>query len=357
MSMGPRWAARVAFFVLTAAIGRAAAQPIERVQVTLVGGSPPCPPSLRDVVAEQLADLTRDLVWTCRERIDPEEAFRSDGAKEGAIRIAIELRAETEARLTLGDTRSDRFVVRRVPLRNGLDEVGREQLGQIVRFSTLALRSGSSQTLSRTEARAAVASWTAPVVRETPVPPADRRPRGPLLAVDVGPIWSVSAFSREIPVVQELALDAAVRGIASPLRGWVEAGYRFPASEQADPIGVEISAASARLGFAVGQTGTRPLSFGGGAGIGLDRVRFKPIDAASSVQPAAPDAFWSASARLMVGGEWRPTARLSIGARLACDIAAANVHYDLRGADGSARRVVTAFRIAPGLGIGVAWRL
>ena len=30
------------------------------------------------------------------------------------------------------------------------------------------------------------------------------------------------------------------------------------------------------------------------------------------MQPAAPDAFWSAGARLMLGGEWRPTARLTI---------------------------------------------
>lgn len=380
MSIGPRRAARVAFLLLTAAIGRtvaaapvsenpssgdasaqqadaAPAQPIDRVEVTLVGGSPPCPPSLRGVVAEQLADLTPHLLWVCQERIDPEEAFRSDGAGGDAIRIAIELRVGTEARLTLGDTRSDRFVVRRVPLRNGLDEVGREQIGQIVRFSTLALRSGSSLTLSRTEARAAVASWAAPSTREAPPPPADRTPREPRLAVDVGPIWSVSAFSREIPVVQDLAIGAAVRGTASHLWGWLEAGYRLPASEQAEPVGVELSAASLRLGLAVGQAGTRPLSLGGGAGIGLERVSFTPIGGAASVQPAAPDAFWSTSARLMFGGEWRPTARLSIGARLSCDIAAADVHYDLRGADGSARRVLTAFRIAPGVGIGVAWRL
>jgi hypothetical protein len=332
-------------------------QPIDHVEITLVGGSPPCPPPLRDVVAEQLADLTPDLVWVCRERIDPEEAFQSDGAGAGAIRIAIELRAGTEARLTLGDTRSDRFVVRRVPLRNGLDELGREQIGQIVRFAMLALRAGSSLTLSRTEARAAVASWPVPPGRETSPPPADRAPREPRWAVDVGPVWSVSLFSREIPVVQELAIGAAVRGLASHLWGWVEAGYRLPASDHAEPIGVELSAASLRFGVAGGQARTRSLSFSGAAGIGLDRIRFAPIGAAASVQPAAPDAFWSAGARLTLSGEWRATARLTIGARLTCDIAAADVHYDLRGADGGARRVLTAFRVAPGLGVSVAWRL
>ena len=362
MSIGPRGAACLAVLFLPATIGRTAAaapgsEPIDRVEVTLVAGSPPCPTLLRDVLAGQLADLTPDLVWVCRERIDPEEAFRSEGAGAGAIRIAIELRAGTEARLTLGDTRSDRFVVRRVPLRNGLDELGREQIGQIVRFATLALQAGSSLTLSRTEARAAVASWPAPPGGETTAPPLDRAPRPPRLAVDLGPVWSVSMFSREIPVVQELAIGAAVHGPASHLWAWLEAGYRLPARDQGEPIGVELSAASLRFGLAVGQMRTRLLSFSGGAGVGLNRVSFTPIGAAASVQPAAPDTFWGESARLRLDAELRATARLTIGVRLACDIATADVHYDLRGSDGGARRVLTAFRIAPGLGVSVAWRL
>ena len=73
--------------------------------------------------------------------------------------------------------------------------------------------------------------------------------------------------------------------------------------------------------------------------------------------PAAPDAFWSAGARLILSADLRATTRLTIAAMLACDITAEDVHYDLRGADGSARRVLTAFRVAPGLGISVAWRL
>jgi hypothetical protein len=347
---------------LLVSIGRtAAAQPINRVEVTLVAGAPPCSPPLRDVVAEQLADLTPDLIWVCRERIDPEEPFRSDGAGAAAIRIAIELRAGAEARLTLGDTRSDRFVVRRIPLANGLDELGREQIGQIVRFATLALRDGSSLTLSRTEARAAVAGWSASPGREISAsagaPPPDRGPRQPGWAVDVGLVGSLSIFSQEIPLVQELALDAVIRGPAAHLWPWAEAGYRFPASDAAQPVGVELSATSLRFGLAGGQARTRSLSLSGGAGIELDRVRFAPIGAAASVQPAAPDAFWTVGARLMLGGEWRPITRLTIGARLACNIGAADVHYDLHGSDGSARRVLTAFRVAPGLGVSVAWRL
>src|SRR5204863_7539414 len=78
VSIGPRGAACLAVLFLPATIGRTAAaapgsEPIDRVEVTLVAGSPPCPTLLRDVVAGPLADLTPDLVWVCRERIDPEE--------------------------------------------------------------------------------------------------------------------------------------------------------------------------------------------------------------------------------------------------------------------------------------------
>ena len=102
MSVGPRGPARSALLFVALTIGRtvaaaptgedppsgeapgptdtASAQAIDRVEVSLVGGAPPCSPSLRDVVSEQLADLTPDLVLVCREHIYPEAVFRSDGA-------------------------------------------------------------------------------------------------------------------------------------------------------------------------------------------------------------------------------------------------------------------------------------
>jgi hypothetical protein len=175
--------------------------------------------------------------------------------------------------------------------------------------------------------------------------------------VDLGPIWSVSTFSSEIPVIHELALGGVVGTPTSRAWVWGDAGYRLPASDHAQPIGVELSAATARLGLGVGQLRTRSMSFGGGAGVALARVRFAPIGAAASVAPAGADSFWSVGGRLMLSGQWHATARLTIEVRLACDVAAEDVHFDLRGADGTARRVLTAFRVAPSIGVGVTWRL
>jgi hypothetical protein len=332
----------------------AAAPRLERVAVSVVPGGP-CPSSLHEVVAGQLVDLTSDLVWTCRDRFDPEEMFRSDGPQAGAVRVLVDLRAGGEVRLTLGDARSDRFVVRRVPLANGLDELGREQIGQILRFAMIALRARDTGTLSRTDARAAVADWSAPS-RPVNALRAEPAPAAPQFTFDVGAIWSLRALAPEIPTAHELALAAAIGRVASSLAGSVEAGYQLPASHLAEPVGVRLSAASLRLGISVGQSRMRLVSFSAGAGLGVERVSFAPVGAAASVAPAAADAFWTGTARLTIAVALRVTPTVVIGARVACDVAAADVHYDLYDATGAAHRVLTERRVAPSLGLGIAWR-
>jgi hypothetical protein len=327
----------------------------EHVAVNVVPAVP-CPPSLREVVAGQLADLTADVAWTCGDRFGPEEAFRPEGGEPGVVRVFIDLRAGGEARLTLADARGDRFVVRRVPLAHGLDELGREQIGQILRFAIIALRAGDRQTLSRTEARAAVADWppaAAPVQRPLRAEPTQARSRP---TVDVGAIWSLHALAPELPAVQELALAAGVGRVAAPLSGWLEAGYRLPASYRPEPVGVRLSSGWLRLGIAVGQSRTRRASFSAGAGVGVGRIWFAPISAAASVAPAASDAFWTGGARLWIAVALRVTSTLAVGARLVCDVAAADVHYDLHDASGTPHRVLTERRVVPGFGLGIAWR-
>ena len=365
MTIGAPGAGRFVLLLLPAlavhlpSAARAAGDPApsERAEITVVAAAAPCAPRLREVIADQLADLTADLVWTCRDRLDPEDQFRGERGRR-SLRVWIDLRLGAEARLTL--ERADRFVVRRIALTNGLDELGREQIGQIVRFAALAVRAGDAETLTRTEARSAVAEWSGPprTQGETAVVRSEAAAaRAPQPRVDIGAIWSVAAFSREIPLVHELALGAAVGRAGSPVAGWLEAGYRLPARYHAQPIGVELSAAALRVGLTVGPRATRFVSFGLSAGIGVERSSFAPLGAAASVEPAPADAFWSATARLALSIALRVTAHLTVGARLAGDFVAADVHYDLRDAGGVARRVVTPFRLAPGLGLGLIWRL
>jgi hypothetical protein len=359
VTTGARGARRCSL-ILVAFVGGSAAAAAEqpgRAEINIVMGAP-CAPELRDVIADQLADLATAIAWSCRDRFDPEAAFRPAPAGRSGLRAWIDLRVRSEARLTLGDEGSDRFVVRRIPLARGLDELGREEIGQIVRFATLAVRAGESETLTRTEARAAVAEWPAspPRPRDDAVR-VEAVPRRSPPVVDIGAVWSLQAFSREIPLVHELALGAVVGSDSSPLSAWMEAAYRLPARDPADPVGVEIDAATLRLGLAIGQSGPRFASFGVAAGIGLQRISFTPIAVAPSVDPAAAGTFWSGTARLSVAVALRVTARMTAGARVSGELAAADIHYDLRDASGATHRVMTPFRLEPGLAVGLTWRL
>ena len=89
----------------------------------------------------------------------------------------------------------------------------------------------------------------------------------------------------------------------------------------------------------------------------MQRISFTPVGVAPSVEPAGAGTFWSATARLSVGVAVRVTARLTVGARISGELAAADIHYDLRDASGAAHRVMTPFRLEPGLGVGLTWRL
>jgi len=167
--------------------------------------------------------------------------------RAGGVQMWPDVSVPDEARLTVKDY-GDRFVVRRLPLARGLDEVGREEIGHIVRSAVLAVLAGPRETLSRAEARVAVSSW--PVrsgpVRTAPSPPppagasrdrsrvATSARRGPIRdegapwggALDLGAVATLRAFSPAIPIVGELGGVAAVTG-SSGASLWVEGAIAF----------------------------------------------------------------------------------------------------------------------------------
>ncbi|HVV16457.1 MAG TPA: hypothetical protein VHH90_04570 [Polyangia bacterium] len=355
---------------------------LDSVEITLIADTP-CAPRLREVLAEQVAGLAAEVVWSCRPRIEEGEPFRSAPGGRTAVRIWIDVATEEEARITLEDERSERFVVRRIPLPNGMDEVGREEIGQVVRSATSAILRGPGETVTRAEAQATLSSWAthAPVKvpsRNAPAQPAPVRvataaktppaagletagrqqPEGrttrPLF--EIGPAWSLESFSHEIHVVQEIALAASVVASTRPVSAWAEAGYRLPASYHTDPVGVSLGATSLRLGVTFERRGSRRSSFGVGLGGGLNRITFAPSEAAASVDAAPEGRFFTATVRLLLAADLRLRPHLALGIRLFCDVSTANVHYDVRNVGGGDRRVLTAFGVTPGLTLAFAWR-
>ncbi|HET6146288.1 MAG TPA: hypothetical protein VFH68_02060 [Polyangia bacterium] len=349
---------------------RAGASTGADVAVTIISGDDTCAPRLRALLAEQLIGVARDLSWSCRSRFDQEEIFQPAAPSQApAVRIWIDVSASDEARLTWGDQPAQRFVLRRVPLARGLDEVGREEIAQIVRSAALALLQGTAETLTPAQARVAIADRAAArrpaAVALSPVP-APARSQAPVPShalaarVVVGPAWSLRAFSRQIPVVQEIALGAAVTPREWPLSAWGEVGYRLPATYRSRPVGVELGAAALRAGLTLGPRAIEPdhswLAWHVGAGAGLERVWFAPLDPAASFESTRATPFFAVLARVLLGVEARPAPHAVIALNLFGDLATSEVHFDYRSGDGAVHRVLTALALEPGISLGVGWR-
>lgn len=328
-----------------------------------------CAPRLREVLAEQLAGVGDPLTWWCRATGAPDAPLRGNTSADAGLKIWIDVAGLNEARVILGrgDGGSDRFVVRRIPLAGGLDEIGREEIAHIVRSGTLALLAGNADTLSRDQADAEISSWRRPSASGGGAPPRaptaapatgtprttqPRTPWHPI--VTLGPAWSVLLFSPQIPVVHELALSAGLSAGSFGL--WADAGRRLPATYQTDAVGVELAAWSLRMGVALRFGAPGPVTFGLGAGAGLDRISFSPRAGASTIAVAPADSYFAPSVRGLLSLDYRARAHLTLAVRLFCDVATQDIHYDFRDADGTTRRVVAPYALTPGVSLSVAWR-
>ncbi len=354
---------------LALALGLLAAPAASRaaaVRISIVADKE-CPPALRDRISEQIAGVADRVGWSCLSRFDVDEPFRPSDSTSDELQIWIDVTPRTEARLTLRDGRADRFVVRRIPLPRGLDEIGREEIGQIVRSAAIALLANPADTLSGAQARAEISRWGQP--RAGP-PPALKKPaggavsvdarrepdasRGPTRRLQVGPLLSARTFATSIPIVEEVGVAAAF-GRPGALGAWIEAAYQIPARDDESPVGVQLSAFAFRAGLAasVGAGPSFVIHFG--AGVGLIRTSFTPLGDAATITTNPPGAFLSVAGRLLAGVDLRASKHIIAGVTLFCDVVGADVHYDLYEPDGSARRVLSPFRFQPGVALRIGW--
>jgi hypothetical protein len=325
-----------------------------------------CPPALRDRITQQIGDVADQVDVSCLPRLDAEEPFRSSDGAPDQLRIWVDVTPRTEARLTLRDGRADRFVVRRIPLPRGLDEIGREEIGQIVRSAAIAMLANPAETLSGVQARAEISRWEQPRAG----PPAAlagpavavsgdvrREPAasgGPTRRMQVGPQISVRTFASSIPIVEEIGIAAAF-GRPGALGGWLEAAYQITARDDEGSVGVQLNAFALRAGLAASVGAGRSFVAHFGAGVGLVRTSFTPLGEPATVTTDPPGTFLSLAGRLLAGVDVRASQHVVAGVTLFCDVVGADVHYDLYQSDGSARRVLSPFRFQPGVALRIGW--
>jgi hypothetical protein len=343
-------------------------------------GEPSSVERVRETVGELLRRNGVAVSWRADGAFRPEQLFEAPAATSGeasagrpVARVWIDIGAKVEAKMFLGDGSSRRFVIRRLTLPRGLDEVAREEIGHIVEAAVLTLVSGAEGTLSRTEARAALATMAPERGSASPPPPPAttaaaapaRRSAGfaALPAIEASGAAAIGRYASDPAVVGRINLGLAVLAGTSGMGVWGELGVALPATHAGAPIAVAFDMQSVRAGvawewrWAADEAGADPRwSLRAGLGGGVDRIAFRPDGDPLAVRPAPEGVFWAPVARadlVLSARIWRGL-RVLVG--IPCDVVLADVHYDLVDEAGSRRRYFTPFRVRPALSAGLGWR-
>jgi hypothetical protein len=332
---------------------------------------------------EELSAVLSELLT--RQNVVPDferrERFRSNALLEestGDSRVWVFVTRPSPhvARLYFRGPHGNRFLLRELALKNGLDELGRELIAQVVETSTVALLR-SEAGLSREEASRDLSLQgepqeggdDIPVVAALPPsaqsaePPGDANDGAPTarggpsrftyeLSARLAEKWAGSDFSIDTGVGAETGL---AYGLSPSLfvRGRLVFEYGLGQSIETASVNADVQTSALRLGVDLG-TRRGPHGFAAGVSAGADVTRVQPA------QP--PDASLAPAARFT---DTTPVVRLEARYELALgafratagvlgDVSLEDTHYDVRIGDGSTP-VAEPWAVRPGLALTVGW--
>ena len=269
-------------------------------------------------------------------------------------------------RLVFADPRTQRFLVRDIPLTQGLDELGRESVAQVVESSTLALLQGSVG-LSRAEVQTALG----PSLSRSIEPP---RSSSPWRAYPPTPAAAEAASSRwraRLGVSYQASLtgkDFGLEhgpGIAAgleylrPTDSFIALGafeWRFEKEHQNAEfkLAVQNNLAWLLLGWRKPTPDACIVTFFG-PGLQLSRVR--PTLVVNDAAASTTDRLLHVSpwVRLATGFEWDTSAfALQILGKI--DVSAYKTHYDIERNGNPPQQLVSSWVIQPGIVLAALWR-
>jgi hypothetical protein len=299
-------------------------------------------------------------------------------------RVFVELVSAERARLVLSDERRGRYLLRDVPLPNGLDEVGRETLAQVIESSLVALQ-GQAKALSREELNrlltgeaafgpsqsppnAAIPEQDAalPVLDAPPVAPApaalkathEPAPSGPNRSrIQLAGAYTAHWSGPELGLLHGPALRLEWESALGAESSWFAAAtgeLRWDQRYQSALVDVDVASRAAWLTGGIEHTWRGQLRWLAGVGVGIDWAVIQPRyveGGLSRVLPETSDtAVWL---RAELGVE-RRFGSVHLALSLLTDVSSLDTHYDVRRA-GRAQRLVTPWRVRPGVRVAVGW--
>lgn len=278
-----------------AQVPAAAAELPPRVVDLVLAAEPEPAELLEQSVSELLHGIDVQVRSRVVETVDPREVVDPPPSPEPALaRVWLEI-GEDRATIYLADAPWERVLVRRVPLEQGLDEVAREQLAQIIHTAVEALLAGARIGLARAEAREQLVDEPEPAPPPAPAPPptppAAPPPRGPALRLDVGVGWSLQLWAdgpqvRNAPLLEVSVVIGELR--VRPYVG-ASADYRWTRRSATQLVDIDLSGADVRFEAGLEMALTDRLSARVGGGVTLDVASVRPRERSGSPAVATSD--------------------------------------------------------------------
>jgi hypothetical protein len=330
-------------------------------------------PELRALLTELLERRHVGVQLSTRSEFDSAELL-GGRPPSGAVQVFVVPGSAGSVRVYFRAPDGERFLLRRVLLRAGFDEVGREQLGQIVETATLALlepgaglsREQAEQALTQERfepepgppgaaanpKRSPQAGGAAPPPdAKTPATPRESMTLEGWLALRYRAVVGGSGLGLAHGPGAELGLSAKRRWL---LRLRLRAERDFPQTLETAQVSAEIRGlrwtAAADAGLELARAHWLLLSLG----LGQDRASVTPLGATGSNVAPAP-AFDHqapvAEAELRYeAGSW-----LRLVVALGADASLVRTHYDVTHPDEEPERVARPWPFRPSLSLGLAF--
>jgi hypothetical protein len=324
----------------------------------------------------ELAALLRELLGADgielellgADRFEPDALFSA--AESDAILAFIRLHDARDARLHFRAPSGERFLLRKVELPSGVDAVGRELLGQIVK-SSIAVLLHSPKGLSRAEASAALARDDAPLEsparvvtatvpadkpaapRDTPAPTPEHAssPAPPsrwAFGANVG--YSVEWTSSDLPVAHGPGAALAMRFTSAPRWGVrLAAHWFFPQDVRVELVGASVQRTDAHVLFELAVPLARRQFASFGLGPSLEVSYLEPTFAAAGVALSAPKTDLAPALRAEARYELE-VGPLVLGAMTFVNVSLVKTHYDVLD-QGVLVRVATVGAVRPGVAL------
>jgi hypothetical protein len=310
------------------------------------------PPDACARLESAVGDAAHPLRWVRTPQIDVGailERPRAGGAQATA-RVWIDGARDDRLRVYFVNWTTERFLVRDVPLPDGLNEVALETVAQVIESSVSALLAGAPVGLTREE----MATELRPPPAPSPTPPAEAR-----WEPSIGAFYAVQAFAAEPPVEHGPGLLVHVDRHAGRWRAgaWTSAQYQLPERVQSPLAGARLDTLSLRGGAEVARTLDDRLALGLRLGAGVDAVHIAPRG--GSVPAAATltaDRFsWVYAVHLALVLTAQASRHVVVSTAAVADVDLDERHYDVS-VDGALARVATPWRMHPGVLVELAWR-